>query len=150
MLQDIKKEFFALRNGIVADTLRKAGMHYKVIFGLQIPQIATIARNLKESYSNADSEYDANEKLLQLADLLWADHEVRESRILACYLFPHKNVNKEKALKLASEIKTPEEGDMLAFRLLKRLDFAQELLQAMERYPHIPASAILSLKRHLE
>ncbi len=142
MLQDIKKEFFALRNGIVADTLRKAGMHYKVIFGLQIPQIAAIARKLKESNSE--------EKLAELADKLWEDREVRESRLLACYLFPPKNVNMEKALQLASEIRTPEEGDMLAFRLYKHLDFAPELLRTMENDRNIPQPAVISLKRHME
>ena len=45
-LQSIKKDFFVFRNGIVADTLRKAGMPHKVIFGLQIPQIAAIAKDL--------------------------------------------------------------------------------------------------------
>ena len=144
MLQDIKKEFFALRNGIVADTLRKAGMHYKVIFGLQIPQIAAIAQNLKNKESGEYTD------IIILADELWNDKEVRESRILACYLFPPENVNIERALQLAKEVKTPEEGDMLAFRLFKHLDFAAELLKRMEEDTEIPAYASFSLRRHLE
>ena len=33
-----------MRNGIVADTLRKAGSPYRIIFGLNLPQISEIAR----------------------------------------------------------------------------------------------------------
>lgn len=135
-LQNIKKEFFALRNGIVADTLRKAGMHYKIIFGLQLPQIAGIARAISPD--------------LELAQALWADKGVRESRLLACYLFPLESVNIDEALKLAADVQTPEEGDILAFRIFKRLDFADEILEKMRSTPDIPMSAANSLARHLE
>ena len=135
MLNDIKKSFFTFRNGIVADTLRKAGMPYKVIFGLQIPQIAGIARNLSPS--------------MELAEQLWNDREVRESRILASYLFPVEEINLDKALNLARDVRTQEEADMLAFRLFKRLPFADSLLSAMEKNPEIPQSAKTALQNHL-
>lgn len=136
VISDIKKSFFALRNGILADTLRKAGMSYKVIFGLQIPQIAEIARGLSQS--------------AELAGSLWEDRGVRESRLLACYLFPPEETDMEKALALAADIQTPEEADMLAFRLFKKLPFAGELLDEMERTQEVPRSAAVSLRRHLE
>lgn len=136
MLQQIKKDFYALRNGIVADTLRKAGMHYKVIFGLQIPQIAEIAR--------------AQSPSMELADELWVDRNVRESRLLATYLFPLESVNMEKAMALAMDVQTQEEADMLAFRIFKRLSFADELLKQMQKTENgVPAGAIASLKNHL-
>ena len=134
-IQKIKKEFFAFRNGIVADALRKAGMPYKVIFGLQVPQLAQIARGLKPS--------------MELADQLWADKEVRESRLLAAYLFPIDYVSEEKAINLMRSAQTPEESDMLAFRLLKRLPYAPALLDAVQSDPSIPTFALESLKRHL-
>lgn len=135
MLNDIKKSFFTFRNGIVADTLRKAGMPYKVIFGLQIPQIAGIARSLSPS--------------MELAEELWNDSEVRESRILASYLFPVEEINLDKALNLARDVRTQEEADMLAFRLFKRLPFADSLLSAMENNPEIPQSSKTALRNHL-
>lgn len=135
MLNDIKKSFFTFRNGIVADTLRKAGMPYKVIFGLQIPQLAGIARSLSPS--------------MELAEQLWNDREVRESRILASYLFPVEEINLDKALNLARDVRTQEEADMLAFRLFKRLPFADSLLSAMENNPEIPQSAKTALQNHL-
>ena len=96
MLAEIKKRFFALRNGVVADTLRKAGMPYKMIFGLQVPQLAEIARSLKPETA--------------LADELWKDRDVRESRLLACYLFPVSGTDMKKALALARDARTKKKA----------------------------------------
>ncbi len=128
-LQSIKKDFFVFRNGIVADTLRKAGMPHKVIFGLQIPQIAAIAKALTPSS--------------ELAEALWNDSEVRESRILATYLFPVDEMSLEKAIWLLGSVRTQEESDMLAFRLLKRLHFASEILKEQKRLGRFREYAVL-------
>ena len=48
-IKEIKHSFLAFRNGIVSDTLRKAGMPYGIIFGLQLPQLAEIARRYDKS-----------------------------------------------------------------------------------------------------
>lgn len=135
MLKDIKKDFYAFRNGIIADTLRKAGMPYKVIFGLQIPQIAEIARR--------------QEPEMALADELWRDREVRESRLLATYIFPSGEITEEKAMELVKDIRTPEESDMLSFRLLKRLPYAPALLAKIEADPTLPAYIASSLRNHI-
>ena len=42
-MQLVKRRFFAMRNGIIADTLRSAGSPFKIIFGLNLPQIIDIA-----------------------------------------------------------------------------------------------------------
>ena len=133
-IQAIKKQFFAFRNGIIADALRKQSS-YGVIFGLQVPQIAEIARGLAPS--------------MELADDLWADENVRESRILATYLFPIAKTDREKALALAAQAKTIEEADMLAFRLLKRLPFAHDLPEAMESRNDISDYMKQTLANHL-
>ena len=115
-IKEIKHSFMAFRNGIVSDTLRKAGMPYNIIFGLQLPQIAEIARN--------------NEKNLELADALWQDSGVRESRLLACYLYPLLEIDEKKAYELASSVQTIEEADILSFRLLRNLEFADNRLSS--------------------
>lgn len=122
-LQEIKKEFMAYRNGIVADTLRKAGMPYKVIFGLNVPQIGGIARAV------AADEREA------LAEELWADTEVRESRLLACWLFDPERIPYKEAQGLMDSVRTREEADILAFRLLRRHECAKQLAT------NIPAKA---------
>lgn len=112
-LKEIKHYFFTHRNGIVADTLKQAGAPHNIIFGLQIPDLSALARTL-----TPDKE---------LGKALWADSDVRESRLLACWLTPAESVNMEKALEMASETRTREEGDILAFRLLRFLPFAPQL-----------------------
>lgn len=135
MLREIKQRFYAMRNGIVADALRKGGIPHKIIFGLQVPQLAEIARDLGPN--------------LELAQALWGDAEVRESRLLACYLFPVEEIDAETALALATQVSTPEESNMLAFRLLKRLPFAGELLERMKETDGIPAHTVQALANHL-
>ena len=117
-IQEIKKQFFALRNGMLADTLRKAGMPYGIIFGMNVPQLGQLARDI-----TADPDSD----LGQLAGQLWADRNVRESRLLACWLFPVEAVTPEAALAMMADVQTREEADILAFRLLRRLPFAERL-----------------------
>lgn len=135
-MKDIKHKFFTYRNGAMADSLRRYGMPHKVIFGLNVPQIADIARGI-----------DASE---DLADKLWADSEVRESRLLACYLFSPEQTSFKKALRLAMEVRTQEEADMLTFRLLKRLPFSKELLTELKT-SHLDSSrmTIQALTTHL-
>ena len=113
-IKQIKHQFMVYRNGIVADTLRDAGMPYHVIFGLQLPQLAQIARSVAPS--------------LSLANDLWADNKVRESRLLACYLFPKESITLEQALALARSVQTVEEADIICFRLLRYLPFAEQLV----------------------
>ncbi|MDE6669418.1 MAG: DNA alkylation repair protein [Muribaculaceae bacterium] len=136
MLKDIKHQFFARRNGIVADALRKGGEDYKTIFGLQVPDLAAISRTLTQS--------------MTLADALWADTEVRESRLLACYVFPPAEVDFEKAMRLAREVRNREEADMLGFRLMKRLPFAAEVADSLrtDASPLMQYMA-LAIDRHL-
>lgn len=132
-IQEIKHLFFAYRNGVVAEALRRSGMPYAMIFGVDVPTLASIARRIG---------YDR-----QLAGELWADREVRESRLLACYLFDPESLPLASALELCRDIRTPEEADMLAFRLLKRLPYAPELLAELQKDPQT-ALAAKSLSRH--
>lgn len=81
-IKRVKHEFMAYRNGIVSDTLRKAGMPYSVIFGLQLPQLTQIAKGIGKSEA--------------IADYLWDDKGVRESRLLASYVYQKKPYQKKK------------------------------------------------------
>lgn len=116
-LQEIKKEFFTYRNGAVADTLRKAGMPYAVIFGLNVPQLGDIARRVADKSEERDA----------LGRQLWADTKVRESRLLACWVLDPVKLSQEEAAEMMAAVQTREEADILAFRLLRRLPYAEEL-----------------------
>lgn len=113
MIKKIKHQFMAYRNGIISDTLRKAGMPYNIIFGLQLPQLSAIAREIEPS--------------MELAMELWSDKGVRESRLLACWVFPAESMSEEICIQLASSLQTKEEADILCFRLLRKLPFAETL-----------------------
>ncbi|MBD5291491.1 MAG: hypothetical protein HDS24_05420 [Bacteroides sp.] len=141
-IQEIKQDFFAYRNGMVADTLRRAGYPHKVIFGLNLPQIAVIAGKIL-------SERD------HIAEQLWKDPDVRESRLLACYLYDPASLTKEECIEKGSEVRTREEADMFAFRVLKRRKDAVELLNILREKDagHADSPATITaaaLSAHLE
>lgn len=117
--KQVRSLFFAYRNGIVADTLRKAGLPHKVIFGLNVPQLSDIARPLMPDH--------------ELALRLWADTTCREARLLACWLLDPAQADADLLRSLAASLQCREEADILAFRLLRRLpdeDPRAEILKA--------------------
>lgn len=114
----IRKEFYALRNGMTADTLRKGGMEQKYIFGLQLPQIKGIAERLRP-----ESDIEA----AAVARVLWSDRECREARLTACHMMPPSMMPQEEGTRWAEDAATREEADILAFRLLRYLSYAAEI-----------------------
>ncbi len=124
LMSPIRKEFFALRNGMIADTLRKGGLEQKYIFGLQLPQIKEIASRFRP----ADDEESA-----ALARALWSDRECREARLLACHLMPAASMPDEEAIKWADDVATREEADILAFRLLRYHPHAAAIANDLEK-----------------
>ncbi len=120
----IRKEFFALRNGMIADTLRKGGLEQKYIFGLQLPQIKEIAVRFRPA---------EDEESAALARALWSDRECREARLLACHLMPATSMPDTEALKWVEDVCTREEADILAFRLLRNHPHAAAIANALEK-----------------
>lgn len=135
-LRAIKHGFFTFRNGIVADTLRKAGIPHRTIFGLQLPQLGEIARPLGKDTA--------------LARTLWGETDNRESRLLACWLFNPEEVNMDEAFALASSARSREECDILAFRLLRYLPFASDLASRLRDNGPDTAYAAEALIRNLD
>lgn len=105
-LQLIKRRFYAMRNGILADSLRKAGVDYPVIFGLNLPQITEIA--------------NAQRCRRELAETLWADTRCRESRLMAPMVFPVEDMSREDACRWLTGCANVETADILCHRLLRR------------------------------
>lgn len=122
-MKEIRQRFFALRNGLLADTLRKGGMNYKYIFGLQLPQLKAIADEFRPA---------SPDEAAALARALWADTDCREARLLGCHLMPASEMTRDEALNWAGSLQTREEGDILVFRLLRHLPFASDLIVELE------------------
>ena len=116
-MQNIKRRFFALRNGVTADIYRRAGAPYRVIFGLDLVQIAEIGR-----ICGVDME---------LAEDLWANDTTRESRLLAPMLVDRSLMGYDSAMKWIDSIKTVEEADVMCHRLLRYLECVHDIIDRM-------------------
>ncbi len=112
-IQNIRKRLYAMRNGALADSLRAAGMPYRMIFGLNLPQLTAIAR---------DFTRDA-----RLATELWNSGSTRECMLLAPMLYPVEEVDDTMARKWISEVPTPEVADILCMKLLRYYSGAYQL-----------------------
>ncbi len=126
-MQSVKRQFFALRNGVIADVIRRSCGGYKIIFGLNLPQLTEIASSIGK-----------NE---ELADALWNNKSTRESMMLAPMISDPTTFPYEKGEKWASEAATQEIADILCHKLLRHTPYALELAEklaesdkAMDRY----------------
>ena len=116
-MQQIKRHFFALRNGIIADTIRKAGYDYKIIFGLNLPQLKEIAQSTSINK--------------ELSLMLRANVTTRESLLLATMLYPVESLTFDDAVSWAEECQTTEVSDILCHTLLRRFDEAERLCKVL-------------------
>ena len=116
-----------MRNGVIADTLRKAGSPYKIIFGLNLPQLTEIAgRETKNA---------------EIALQLWQNTTTRESMLLAPMLYPVEEFTEETARQWIESAFSTEAVDILCHRLIRFMPFAFSLVRhyidsdtGLERY----------------
>lgn len=117
-LQNIKQRFFALRNGMLADMLRRAGSPYRIIFGLNLPQIRQVAEVFGTDH--------------ELAEVLWANDSTRESRLIAPMLADRNRFSVEDARRWLSMLNgTVEEVDILCWALLRHCAYAPDLVDEL-------------------
>lgn len=112
--QLVKRRFFAMRNGIIADTMRRAGAPYKIVFGLNLQQIKEIA-----------AQFGVRP---DLASRLWADVRTRESVLIAPYMLDLDALTPADALAMVASAPTPEAVDILAIAALRRVAWSGDLL----------------------
>lgn len=117
MTQEIRKEFFAYRNGIIAEQLRRAGDSHEMIMGCQLADVIAIA-----------SHY---EKSAELAQALWNDVKSRECRLAATMLYPIDEFHIDTAIAWCNSVESEEVADVLCHRLLRHLDYAPQLWEQL-------------------
>lgn len=122
--RSIRKEFFAFRNGIVADKLRQAGDPHTIIMGCLLADITAIVERTRTSIGQDD-------QLAHLANELWADLNSRECRLAAPMLFPPEFMSQELALQWCESVETVEIADNLCHKLLRKTPIAEDLLQSL-------------------
>ncbi len=112
-MQRVKRAFFTYRNGALADNMRQQGATYRIIFGLNIPQLVQIASETPHSAT--------------LAQSLWENRSTRESMLLAPMIYPIEEFDIDTARRWADESPNTEVADILCHRLLRHTDYAQQL-----------------------
>lgn len=120
-MQNVKRRFFALRNGVVADVYRKAGDAHRIIFGLSFVDIRQIA-----AATGPDAE---------LSRLLHTNTSTRESRLLAPMIMPAEEFSQSEATTWLADVLTAEEADVLCNTLLRRVDCALSVAASQHARP---------------
>lgn len=112
-INEIKRMVYAMRNGVAADVLRRGGAPYRMIFGVNLPQLSEIAKEIGTS--------------VEVADKLWSDSGVRESLLLAVMVHPEAEMDSKKALLWLEQAPSVEIIDVLCHRQLRHKAYASEL-----------------------
>ena len=120
----VTQRMFALRNGVIADTLRKGGSGYKIIFGLNLPQLVEMAEDF-----GTDPE---------LAEALHDNVSTRESLLLAPMLVDAEKFRFEDANRWIASSPDMEAIDILCHKLLRKLPYSVDLI-ATNLIPQKPA-----------
>lgn len=116
-MQEIKHRMYALRNGAIADTMRRMGAPYRIIFGVNLPQLAAIAEEISPS--------------AELAGELWHNDSTRESMLLAPMVYPPERFDINTAREWVTTIPTTEVADILCLKLLKKMPWACAFAEEM-------------------
>ena len=124
ILRAIRKEFFAYRNGIVADKLRKAGDPHTMIMGCLLAEVMDITGRTRDAIGD-------KAQLQALARELWNDTNSRECRLAAPMLYPAELMSLEEALEWCSDVETVEIADNLCHKLLRHLLEADTLFRKL-------------------
>lgn len=123
-LKVIRKEFFAFRNGIIANKLRDAGDPHAIIMGCLLVDIVGITSRARERIGN---EID----LATVAQEMWNDTNSRECRLAAPMLFPPGLMSGQLALTWCQDIETTEIADNLCHKLLRHIADSQEVMSQL-------------------
>lgn len=104
-IQDIKRELRAAMNGILSARMREAGAPYKLVFGVELPRLQSIATEFQPSRT--------------LAQQLWNEN-IRECKLLAAMLMPPQEFLPEIADIWIDEIPTAEVAQVLSMQLISK------------------------------
>ena len=108
-VQEIKRSFRLIMDGVMASSMRSKGLHYKLNWGATLPRLREMASQIGPNYS--------------LAIELWKE-DVRECKILATMLMPPKEMLPEVVDIWMEQTTTLEIAEQAAFNLYQYLDYA--------------------------
>lgn len=111
-ISDIKQKMMLSMNGIVTEQMEKNGIIYNTNYGVSIPRIKEIAKEIEPS--------------MDLADRLWMI-DIRETKILSTLLQPIDGFTLEKSISRIEQINQVELVEQICMNLLCKLPYAVEL-----------------------
>ena len=104
--------FRGRQNIVTSSLLREHGYHYTVAFGCSLPDIKQLAAVMRLGLTDSDSPFYGLDAT-SLAEALWADERIRESRMVAPMLYPQGTMTVEVAERWARTIPTAEVADVV-------------------------------------
>ena len=110
-LQLIKRDFRSLMNGTAAASLREKGLHYRLIFGVEWPQLMRLSAEIGKDHD--------------LAQALWKE-DIRECRLLAGLIQPVETFSLELADVWIETMHYPEEAQYTVLSLFQHLPHVSE------------------------
>lgn len=138
-LKEIKKDFFTYRNGIVSQQLKPFYTDNTIIFGLMAQQFMQLAAKYPKNY--------------EVGKALWEDKNCRESRMFALYLIPPNEMQTSEAIKMVMDVRSSEEAEFLAFKILRNMPEREALLKQLHEMQGIHAMTeycINMFQKHIE
>ncbi len=135
MVLDIKKELRASMNGILSRRMREAGLPFKLIFGVELPRLQSIAGEFPRG--------------AELSGKLW-NQDIRETRLLAIMLMPPEAFTPDVANAWAEAMVSAEEAQIMAMKLMPHAPHAKTTSMAwLERDKPLPCVCACLCLRHL-
>ena len=135
MMQAVKRRFFAMRNGALAEQMKSAGAAYKINFGLLQAQISDIADQVRGGTLDERPEMLEPPAMAELARSLRDNATTRESMLIAPMLFPLELLGEGEARQWLLSCPTPEIADTLCLKLLRRHPGAEAIASEILREP---------------
>src|SRR5690554_2163736 len=113
-IQEIKKLLYVHMNGEVSSKMEEKGYKYKVNYGTLLSELKEIAKRYTPE--------------VKLAERLWS-MPIRETKILATYLYPLEEFTEEKADESVHATVEIEIAEILSLNILSKLSFANEKIK---------------------
>ena len=111
-IKQIKQSFRFRMNGVASQSMREKGILYKLNWGIPVPELKEMAKEYGKDYA--------------LAIERWKE-DIRECMILTTVTMPYEKMDEEIVEVGMWHVKTQEMGEILAFKLLQRLNVASAL-----------------------
>ena len=108
-VRQIKREFHLMMNGVVSQSMREKGLHYRTNFGVELTRLQSFATELPHT--------------APLASALWKE-QVRECRLLAPMLMPVEEFEADMAELWVEQMVYPEEAECTVLHLFQHLSYA--------------------------